>query len=530
MITKENLIEKVLSPIYKAGYQVYFVGGCVRDELMGKEPHDYDITTEATPKDLHKVFDKFSNVSKNSEQFGVTMPLVDINGELVEIEIATFRKDETKGRHPKVSLDASIEEDAMRRDFTINALYENMEGAIIDPTGRGLHDIRDNKLYFVGNPHDRLLEDPLRAFRFVRFLSQKGFECPYTVEEMQDMTGDLTFTDVSKERVLKEFKQILAGKWFSTKTVQDAFFAMRVADVSGIASLKDQMKKVPQAIRWHSEGSVWSKQQDGVTELRAFDSFGLEHKNGIPTNLDVLRGWTPVVNGTVWDHTKLVVQFASEECWVFGDPQFNEEDRFLIVLGAFLHDIGKVHSKLGIKHHSFKLFEGTEDEILIEESIPKVVDHPIVGIEPAKQFCKALKMSNEEIDFITYVVEKHMDVHTMLEHHSDLDNMRMLHHPDFDKLVIVASGDDFGSKNIMPNDRGMMNVILADEHIQQLRKTAIPEPILKGTDLISFGRKPGPLFKKMLEVAYHFQVDQGKTDKQELYRLVKNVELNKDGK
>ena len=63
------------------------------------------------------------------------------------------------------------------------------------------------------------------------------------------MTGDLTFTDVSKERVLKEFKQILAGKWFSTKTVQDAFFAMRVADVSGIAGLKDQMKKIPQAIR-----------------------------------------------------------------------------------------------------------------------------------------------------------------------------------------------------------------------------------------------------------------------------------------
>ncbi len=76
MTIKEHLIEKVFKPIKNAGFDVFFVGGCVRDELMGVEPHDFDITTSATPEQLHTIFDRFSNVSKNSEQFGVTMILI----------------------------------------------------------------------------------------------------------------------------------------------------------------------------------------------------------------------------------------------------------------------------------------------------------------------------------------------------------------------------------------------------------------------------------------------------------------------
>ena len=107
---KKDLIELVIKPIEAKGGKAYFVGGCVRDALLNKEPNDYDITTNFTPARLHTVFKKFSNVSTNAENFGVTMPI--INGE--EIEIATFRKDLTKGRHPEVSLEASIEEDASR--------------------------------------------------------------------------------------------------------------------------------------------------------------------------------------------------------------------------------------------------------------------------------------------------------------------------------------------------------------------------------------------------------------------------------
>lgn len=175
-MTKQDIRNLVMAPIKWAGFDIYFVGGCVRDELLGKDPHDYDLVTNAKPSDLHKIFNKFSNVSSNSECFGVTMPLVGYDdSSLEEIEIATFRRDVTSGRHPVVSLDATIEQDASRRDFTINALYESMDGEILDPTGYGIYDIKNKILRFVGNADDRINEDPLRALRLIRFESKLGF-------------------------------------------------------------------------------------------------------------------------------------------------------------------------------------------------------------------------------------------------------------------------------------------------------------------------------------------------------------------
>ena len=137
---KNILIHEIFEPIEKAGFKAWFVGGCVRDQLMGVTPHDFDICTNATPADLHKIFTNFSNVSENSEPFGVTIILVPSNNTMIEVEIATLRKDITKGRHPKIEFTDSIKEDAMRRDFTVNALFETSKGEIIDPTGLGVAD------------------------------------------------------------------------------------------------------------------------------------------------------------------------------------------------------------------------------------------------------------------------------------------------------------------------------------------------------------------------------------------------------
>ena len=76
---KKQIIDNVIIPIEKQGFHAYFVGGCVRDALMNVEPHDYDICTDATPKQLHTIFEKFSNTSENAEPFGVTMPLIKID-------------------------------------------------------------------------------------------------------------------------------------------------------------------------------------------------------------------------------------------------------------------------------------------------------------------------------------------------------------------------------------------------------------------------------------------------------------------
>ena len=172
---KQDIKDLVMRPIIDKGFDIYFVGGCVRDKLLGQEPHDYDLVTNAKPEDLHQVFSQFSNVSKNSEQFGVTIPLIKKGDQIEEVEIATFRKDITEGRHPEVSLDASINEDASRRDFTINALYEDIDGNVLDPTGFGKEDIKNKIIRFVGHADDRIREDPLRALRLIRFVSKLGF-------------------------------------------------------------------------------------------------------------------------------------------------------------------------------------------------------------------------------------------------------------------------------------------------------------------------------------------------------------------
>lgn len=522
-MTKQDLIDKVLTPIEQAGGKAYFVGGCVRDGLLGKQPHDFDICTDFSPAQIRKVFKKFSNVSNNSEQFGVTMPLIDFDGKLEEIEIATFRKDETKGRHPKVSLEASIEEDAARRDFTINAMYEDSKGNIIDPTNLGMNDLQYNMLRFVGNPRDRLEEDPLRAFRFVRFMAQKGFDSAYEESEVQEFCRDLDFSGVSKERMLKEFIQILAGPYFNYKEKAfDMCFNTGVFDVVGLTDIFREMDEVEQAWRWHAEGSVFEKNGEKfIVDQRDMD----------------LHGCIPMQHGTVLMHTFLTLDAMHEIIWgkdhklqnLQESEDYNklainfignEKGRFLLTLGALLHDIGKAHCQhQGTREKSFE-FEGKT----YTGDIPVVNEHPQTGIPFAEAFCKGLKMSNEDTHFICSVVAHHMDAHSL--HKFSEDHIwKFVTHPHFKEIMLVALADERGGVKLEGFDeRGSVKEILNDPKVLDiLSRGPLPEPILKGNDLIEKGYKPSPKFKKALEAAYKTQINGKISDKKTLFRTIKNL-------
>lgn len=202
-MNKQTIKEKVLRPILDAGFQAYFVGGCVRDMLLNRQINDFDIATSATPDDLHKIFTEF--IDKNSEKYGVTIPIIDQE----PIEIATFRKESTYSdeRHPdEVVFTDSIKEDAMRRDFTINALYEDINGVIFDPTNEGLSDLENNVIGFIGNAEDRLKEDPLRALRFCRFISQLDFIHKDKFHIERDALNNISY-----ERIGDELKKLFGG-------------------------------------------------------------------------------------------------------------------------------------------------------------------------------------------------------------------------------------------------------------------------------------------------------------------------------
>jgi len=152
----------------------YLVGGCVRDGFLGLESKDYDIVTDV-PYDVAK--DCLSGHGWDIKECGEAFLVLVVSKDGEQHEIANFRKEGVylDGRRPSKVEIGTIEEDAVRRDFTINALYENpTTGQILDPTGKGLSDIKSRTLRFIGKPKDRIKEDYLRVFRFYRFLACKN--------------------------------------------------------------------------------------------------------------------------------------------------------------------------------------------------------------------------------------------------------------------------------------------------------------------------------------------------------------------
>lgn len=507
---KNTLIQTIIKPIEAKGGQAYFVGGCVRDKLLNKEPNDYDIVTNFTPAQLHTVFDKFSNVSTNAEQFGVTMPLVKVGKKFEEIEIATFRKDLTKGRHPEVSLEASIEEDAARRDFTINALYEDKDGNILDPTGMGLTDIKNYTLRFVGNPIDRLSEDPLRAYRFMRFLS-KGFKCPYTVEELNKFKKVLDFSGVSKERKLKEIKKTFSSKYFLPQShAYAAGTFLGIFEDMGLKSIFLEMSKIEQSWKWHAEGATVRYIGDGAL-----------YKG---ENVKDFSDKEPVYHGTVLDHTlnvwremnKILFHDTAIECTKL-DFENDEELRFLLVMSAILHDIGKI-KPIGSRSGDFQWGGRT-----YVETVPRVPTHDIIGAPLAEEFCKNLGMSNDEVKFVTTLVGQHMKAHKFADTKHKFKILEFVHQPLFKEIMLLAQADDRGSICTIQNEVNSPEVNLSLPVVVECINIPMPKPILTGDDLIKGGLKPGPLFAKMLKVAYAHQYEANETDKQTLFNFVKNI-------
>jgi len=165
----------VCSILYNNGYECYAVGGAIRDQLLGKEPHDIDLATDAKPDEVKEIFRRNScKVYDTGTKFGtVTVTCDDEN----YFEVTTFRGEKYRrgSRKPKVTFSKSIYDDVKRRDFTINALaYDFRTGKVLD-FFNGLEDLKNGIIRAVGDPEERFREDPLRIFRMCRFASTLGF-------------------------------------------------------------------------------------------------------------------------------------------------------------------------------------------------------------------------------------------------------------------------------------------------------------------------------------------------------------------
>jgi poly(A) polymerase len=257
-MTPRELADCICATLRRSGHQAYLVGGCVRDLLLGRDPSDYDISTDARPERVQELFPRSLAVGA---KFGVIL----VVEEGAEVEVATFRSDigYSDGRHPDhVVYSDSPQEDVRRRDFTIN-------GLLMDPATRevldfvdGRVDLRAGVVRAIGDPRARFAEDKLRMMRAVRFAARFGFRIdPQTLAAAQALAPHVT--QVSPERIREELTKLL--------TEGAARRGFELLDETGLLAIVlpdvTRMKGVEQPPQFHPEGDVWIHTRMMLEEL-----------------------------------------------------------------------------------------------------------------------------------------------------------------------------------------------------------------------------------------------------------------------
>jgi len=235
--------------LQRAGHTAYYAGGCVRDQLLGTEAKDFDIATSARPEQVQQLFPRVTDLTGKS--FGVVRVMVGDQS----YEVATFRQDGPyqDGRHPESVRFATAEEDAQRRDFTVNGLfYDPVAERLIDYVG-GEADLRAGTIRAIGNPADRFAEDHLRLLRAIRFATRLLFTIePKTWEAIGEAAAKIR--TVSAERIRDELNKIF--------TAAKPEIGLDLLDGSGLLRevLPDiaALHGVEQPPQFHPEGDVYT--------------------------------------------------------------------------------------------------------------------------------------------------------------------------------------------------------------------------------------------------------------------------------
>ena len=238
---------EVVRRLQEAGFETYWVGGCVRDRLLGLEPGDYDVATAALPAQAAPLFEA-------SREVGRSFNVLQVRCSDVWIEVATFRSegDYRDGRHPEHVAPADARTDARRRDFTINALFlDPLADRILDFVG-GQEDLRRRLLRCVGDPEARLREDALRLMRAVRFACRFALDLePETRRALETNAERLRL--VAAERIGEEFLQMLTGP----QPERAMTLLVETGLLERFAPELVRLRGCEQSPRHHPEGDVW---------------------------------------------------------------------------------------------------------------------------------------------------------------------------------------------------------------------------------------------------------------------------------
>ena len=455
---------EIVRALRERGHQAYFVGGCVRDLLLGREPADYDVATDATPRQVMQIFPQTFAVG---EQFGVVLvPFKadttkdtkehegdepartdSFEGRVVpgamggsgkqrylflppslrkSVEVATFRSDVgySDGRHPdEVRFTKDPSEDVQRRDFTINGMMQDpATNGVLDFVG-GREDLKAGIVRAIGDPERRFAEDKLRMLRAVRFAARFDYRIdPATLAAINRMAVHIN--QVSCERVREELTKML--------TEGQARRAFELLDTTALLPevLPEiaAMKGVEQSPEYHPEGDVFV-------------------------------------------HTLLLLEKLPSGC------------SKTLAWGALLHDVGKPPT-----------YRRAPDRIRFD-------GHVEVGVKMAAEICRRLRFSNHETDQILALVDNHMRF-------ADVQRMKQSTLKKFLRLPAFEEHLELHRIDCLSSHGQLDSYEYSREQLRSLPPEAIrPTPLITGRDLIEAGYEPGPRFKEILTAIEDAQLE-----------------------
>lgn len=463
---------KTVQTLKAAGYQAVFAGGCVRDLYLCRMPKDIDIATSAKPWEVELLFPKSIAIGK---AFGV----ITVQQGSFSFEIATFRKDGhyEDGRHPESVEFCEMEEDAKRRDFTINGLFydPNQEDPmyfqlerVIDYVG-GIEDLRKGVIRFIGDPKERIREDKLRMLRAIRFAARYNFRIE--LASMKAIWNNASsILQVSAERIREEILQILCSPkpYDALQAFMDSGLLPYVLpEVSQLVGVKQGTKyhwkeaKIQKIIRYTRVLSVISVKRR-ILELGPYESFD-------PNNPEHLDPEKYIFHpGDAWEHTKIVTSYVPST------P--------VMRIAALLHDIAKPQT-FKIRHER-PTFYGHEDR----------------GEIIAREILTRLKCSNDFIAEVTWLVRNHMKFF-QIKNMKRATLIKLFRQPYFLSLLDLHYADIMGSNG----DLNQWNY--AKEKYEELKSSFNPVALLNGDDLTALGFTPGPLYRDILRHVETLQLE-----------------------
>jgi poly(A) polymerase len=423
----------IVATLQHAGFAAFWVGGCVRDFLLGREPQDFDIATDAKPEQVEKLFRKTIPVGR---KFGV---IIVVEGGQ-QFQVATFRAeaDYQDGRRPEKVVFANAEADASRRDFTVNGLfYDPLTQKIHDWVG-GEKDLRAKIIRTIGAPAERFGEDHLRMLRAVRFAARLGFEIePETFAAVQMLAPKIKL--ISAERVREELVKL-----FAPPVVAQA------------SRLCDSAEKISLPNETHRQDACATPAARGLVLLR--DSGLLEHilpELAATVNCEQSPDFHP--EGSVFNHICLMLEKM---------PAGASE---LLPWAVLLHDIAK---------------PVTAEQDAATGKI-HFYGHEKVGADMAEKILQRLKFPNRQTEEIVACVRNHMqfkDVKQMRK----ATLRRLLLRETFPLELELHRLDCLGSFGDLEHFNFLVEQAEELKHQPQIRP-----PLLTGNDLIALGIKPG---------------------------------------